>query len=87
MASQITVTYLTYSNANPTVITTATAVIPVPAALANLDSGQSASGQTGFAGFDTLLTGITNRNGVTFTDSTGTVNFVPLAQIVKIVAA
>lgn len=83
--TQVTITFLTYSAANPTVITTATVSVPIPAALAALDSPQTAAGQTGFQAFDTLLAGITKRAGFTYTDANGILNFIPLHQIAKIV--
>ena len=85
--TQLTVTYLVYSGANPAVITTATAVIPVPASLQTLDSGQTAGSQTGFQALETLLSNIAKRKGVTFADSSGVQNFVPLNMIVKILGA
>jgi hypothetical protein len=85
--TQVTVTYLVYSNANPAVVTTATAVLPVSAGLQALDSPTNAAVQTGFSALDSLLAAITKRKGITFTDATGVVNFIPLAQIVKIIGA
>jgi hypothetical protein len=87
--TQISVTFLTYTNASPTVISIATQVIPVPTALQNLDSGQTAAAQTGYNALDTLLGAITRRGGITFTDATGTSPvsvFIPLSAIVKITA-
>ncbi len=78
--SQITVTFI---SAPPS--TTATVTIPIPAALQSLDSTQTQS--TGFDAFDTLLSGIVRRGGVTFTDSSGVTNFIPFPQIVKIIGA
>jgi hypothetical protein len=85
--TQVTVTYLAYSGATPAVMTTATVVIPMPSSLTALDSGQLASGQTGYNALDCLLAGIVKRGGVTFTDSNGVTDFIPLTQIVKIVGA
>jgi len=82
--TQITVTYLTYSNANPAVITTATATIPIPSSLLNLDSGQTAAGQTGYSALETLLAGISKREGITFADANGVSTFIPLSVVTKI---
>jgi hypothetical protein len=71
--------------ANPTVITTATVSIPVPAALQAMDSGQTASGQTGFSSWDRMLEAITKRGAIHFTDANGVLTSIPLQQVVKIV--
>ena len=87
MSAQITVTYLSYTVASPTVISATTAVIPMPAALTKLDSARDVSTQTGFSGLDVLLQGIVKRKGIQFVDSSGVQTFIPLSQIVKIVGA
>ncbi len=79
---QITVTYVSTPPS-----TTSTVTIPVSAGLQTLDSAQTAASQTGFNALDVLLQGIVRRGGVQFADAAGIQNFVPMNQIVKIVAA
>lgn len=83
----LTFTYLTYTIASPTVIGATTVAIPIPASLTALDSGQTASTQTGFSSLDTLLAAISRRGGIQFTDSSGVPTFIPLDEIVKITAS
>jgi hypothetical protein len=85
--STLTFTYLTYTIASPTVIAATTVAIPIPAGLTTLDGGQNASTQTGFSSTDTLFTAITRRKGISFTDASGVLTFVPIGQIVKITAS
>jgi hypothetical protein len=82
--TQITVTYLVYSGASPAVITTASTVIPVPTILQNLDSSTAGVNQTGFNAFDSLLTGIAKRGGISFTTAAGVQTFIPLTDVVSI---
>jgi hypothetical protein len=82
--TQITVTYLTYSSANPAVITTATATIAITAGLQSLDSTTQGAIQTGYSAFDVLLAGIARNFGVRFTDVSNVLTFIPLNMITKI---
>jgi hypothetical protein len=84
---QISVSYISYSAATPTVLSIATVVNPVSAGLKTADSDATAAGQTGLNAFDLLLGAITKRGGITFSDANGITNFVPIQQVVKIVAA
>lgn len=54
--------------------------VPIASALQNLDSGQSASTQTGFSAVEVSVANICKRGG--FWD--GTATFYPLAQIKSI---
>ncbi len=74
--SQITVTYISTPPS-----TTATVTLPIPGALSltALNSGPDA--------FDTLLGSLTRRGGITFTDASGVVTFIPMLQITKITAS
>ena len=76
---QITITYISTLPS-----TTSTAVIPVPAGVQNLDSPQTTPGQTGFQAFETMINSISRRGGITFTDTSGILNWIPMNMIVKI---
>lgn len=76
---QVTVVYI---SAPPS--TTTTQVIPVPAALQSLDSGQNASSQTGFQAFQAMLSNVAKAGGIFFTNASGVQVFVPLPMIVSI---
>lgn len=82
--TQISIIYLVYSNANPTVVTTATQVVSIPSAMQSLDSTTQGSTQTGFGALELLLSGVTKRGGVQWTDTAGTAHFMPLSNIVSI---
>ena len=86
-ATQISVTFLTFTSASPSVMSTQTVTIPIPSSLTALDSGQLASGQTGYNALDTLINAIAKRSGITYTDASGIVNFIPMNQITKIIGA
>lgn len=68
--TQLTITVLVYSSANPAVITTSAIVIAIPAALTALDSTVQGATQTGYSAVDQLVRAIF-RAGV-FTDGKGT---------------
>ncbi|HEY2545762.1 MAG TPA: hypothetical protein VGI46_06845 [Candidatus Acidoferrum sp.] len=85
--SQVTVTYLIYSSANPAVITTASVAIAMPSSLTGIDSGQTGASQTGFNALDVLLSNISKRFGITFFDASNVQHFIPLSNIVDIKGA
>jgi hypothetical protein len=60
-----------------------TVIVPIPAGLQSLDSGQQASQQTGFSAVDSLIRSIF-KSGV-FTDTKG--NWYPTSQISSITAS
>jgi len=64
----VTLTYRTYSNATPTVITTATATVNVPAGITA----------------DQHVKNIFVGGVFTFSDSTGLYTFIPSREVVKI---
>jgi len=84
MSSKLSITYLTYSSDNPTKITTATATIAISQALQNLDSGQQTSQQTGYNAAETAARNLLRSQGFS---PDGGVTFIPVSQIVSIVAS
>ena len=81
---QITITFLTFTSASPSVMSTASVSIGVSAGLQSLDSGQTVSTQTGSTAFDLLVAAIAKRGGFIYTDVNGIQNFIPINQITKI---
>ncbi len=77
--TQITITFISTLPS-----TTSTAVIPVPATLQSLDSGQFAQTQSGYQAFETLISGVAKRGGFVFSDTTGVQTFIPLNMVTKI---
>ena len=83
--TKLTVTYLVYSGASPTVMTTASATIAIPASLQALDgsSGQS-SAQSGYSAADVAARNLF-RGGCFSPD--GGVTYIPINQVVSVVAS